>query len=154
MSIVATDLDLVFYDEILDLKITKEGSTTTSATVLHDLLRKLPSNLDVNFDLKSQNKLKITAKNSKFNLLCLPTDDFPNFADKFQEKTFELNGKKFLSLLNKTKIKFNQDNKDREMKAFLQFANSIKNKKELESYEYIDLRVTNQIIVKEKKTNI
>ena len=42
LSIVATDLDLVFYDEITDLKITKDGSTTTSATVLHDLLRKLP----------------------------------------------------------------------------------------------------------------
>ena len=25
LSIVATDLDLVFYDEIVDLKITKEG---------------------------------------------------------------------------------------------------------------------------------
>ena len=52
LSIVATDLDLVFYDEITDLKVTKEGSTTTSATVLHDLLRKLPSNLDIIFNLK------------------------------------------------------------------------------------------------------
>ena len=109
LNIVATDLDMVFEEKIKDLKIEQEGSTTTSATVLYDMLRKLPSNLDVNFDLKSQNKLKITAKNSKFNLLCLPTDDFPNFSDKFQEKTFELNGKKFLSLLNKTKISMSND---------------------------------------------
>ena len=47
LNIIATDLDLVFYDEISDLKIEKEGSTTTSATVLYDLLRKLPTNIDI-----------------------------------------------------------------------------------------------------------
>ena len=56
LSIVATDLDIIFHDEISDIKIDKEGSTTTSATVLYDLLRKLPSNLDVTFDLENQNK--------------------------------------------------------------------------------------------------
>ena len=50
LTIIATDLDLLFRDEISDLKIEQEGSTTTSATVLYDLLRKLPSNLDVTFD--------------------------------------------------------------------------------------------------------
>ena len=30
LSIVATDLDIVFYDEISDLKIIQDGSTTTS----------------------------------------------------------------------------------------------------------------------------
>ena len=34
LSIVATDLDIIFYDGISDVKIIKEGSTTTSAAVL------------------------------------------------------------------------------------------------------------------------
>ena len=42
LNVVATDLDLVFQDNISDVKIDKDGSTTTSATVLYDLLRKLP----------------------------------------------------------------------------------------------------------------
>ena len=109
LSIVATDLDIVFREEISDLKIEQEGSTTTSATVLYDLLRKLPSNLDVAFNLEGKNKLKISAKNSKFNLLCLPVDNFPNFADDFKTKPFNLDGKKFLSLLNKTKISMSND---------------------------------------------
>ncbi len=109
LNIVATDLDVVYKDEITDLKIDKEGSTTTSATVLYDLLRKLPSNLDINFDLVNANKLKITAKNSKFNLLCLPVDDFPNFSSDFKSKAFYLDGNKFLSLLNKTKISMSND---------------------------------------------
>ena len=69
LNIVTTDLDLIFHDEISDLKVDQEGSTTTSATVLYDLLRKLPSNLNVIFDLQSENKLNISAENSKFNLL-------------------------------------------------------------------------------------
>ena len=109
LSIVATDMDLVFRDEISDIKIEKEGSTTTSATVLYDLLRKLPANLDVSFNLQSENKLNIKAKNSKFNLLCLPKDDFPNFADNFETKPLDLNGKELLSLLNKTKISMSND---------------------------------------------
>ena len=39
LNIVATDLDLIFFDEISDFKADKEGSTTTSATVLYWLLR-------------------------------------------------------------------------------------------------------------------
>ena len=38
LSIIATDLDLVFYDEINEIKITKDGSTTTSAAILYDIL--------------------------------------------------------------------------------------------------------------------
>ena len=109
LSIVATDLDLVFYDEISDLKITKEGSTTTSATVLHDLLRKLPSNLDVIFNLKDENKLSISAESSKFNLLCLPVDNFPNFSDNFEGEEVTLDAKAFLSLLNKSKVSMSND---------------------------------------------
>ena len=42
LEIVATDLDIVFYDEISELKIIEEGNTTTSANVLFDILRKIP----------------------------------------------------------------------------------------------------------------
>ena len=109
LNIVATDLDIVFKDEISELKIDKEGSTTTSATVLYDVLRKLPINQEVTFNLESQNKLKITAKNSKFNLLCLPIDDFPNFGSNFKNEPFKLSSKKLLSLLNKTKVSMSND---------------------------------------------
>ena len=109
LTITATDLDLIFHDEISDLTVNQEGSTTTSAVVLYDLLRKLPSNLNVIFDLQSENKLNISAENSKFNLLCLPVDNFPNFTDDFKSNGINLDRKKFLSLLNKTKISMSND---------------------------------------------
>ena len=109
LSIVATDLDIIFYDEISDVKITKEGSTTTSAAILFDILRKISANSDLVFDLKTQNKLSLKSDNSEFNLLCLPVDNFPTFDDKFEGKEITLNNIKFLKLLNKTKIAISND---------------------------------------------
>ena len=109
LTIVATDLDIIFYDEIEDVKVINEGSTTTSAAVLFDILRKISSNSDLNFKLKSENKLSLKSENSDFNLLCLPTDNFPSFADEFDGPEISLESKKFLKVLNKTKISISND---------------------------------------------
>ena len=109
LSIVATDLDIIFYDEISEVKIINEGSTTTSAAILYDILRKITSNSEINFDLKTSNKLSLKSDNSDFNLLCLPTDNFPTFTDEFEGNGFVLNDKRFLKLLNKTKISISND---------------------------------------------
>ena len=109
LTIVATDLDIVFHDEIEDVKVLKEGSTTTSAAILYDILRKISSNSELNFDLKNENKLSLKSDNSDFNLLCLPTDNFPTFSDEFEGQEIELNNKNFLKLLNKTRISISND---------------------------------------------
>ena len=109
LSIIATDLDIVFHDEINEVKIQKEGSTTTSAAILYDILRKISPNSDLNFELKTENKLSLKSDNSDFNLLCLPTDNFPTFTDEFHESEILLNNNKFLKLLNKTKIAISND---------------------------------------------
>ena len=109
LSIVATDLDIVFYDEINEVKILTEGSTTTSAAILYDILRKISSDSELNFDLKTENKLSLKSDNSDFNLLCLPTDNFPTFVDEFEGQEILLNNSRFLKLLNKTKIAISND---------------------------------------------
>ena len=109
LSIIATDLDIIFYDEITDVKIINEGSTTTSAAILYDILRKISSNSELNFELKSENKLSLKSENADFNLLCLPTDNFPTFADEFEGQEITLNNARFLKLLNKTKISISND---------------------------------------------
>ena len=109
LSIVATDLDIIFYDEITDVKVINEGSTTTSAAILYDILRKISSNSELNFDLKSENKLSLKSDNADFNLLCLPIDNFPSFADEFEGHEINLNNQRFLKLLNKTKISISND---------------------------------------------
>ena len=109
LSIIATDLDIVFYDEITNVKILKEGSTTTSASILYDILRKISSNSELNFDLKSENRLSLKSENVDFNLLCLPTDNFPTFSDEFEGSEISLNNNRLLKLLNKTRISISND---------------------------------------------
>ena len=109
LSIIATDLDIIFYDEISEVKVINEGSTTTSAAILYDILRKISSNSELNFDLKSENKLSLKSENADFNLLCLPTDNFPTFTDEFEGQEISLNNNRFLKLLNKTKISISND---------------------------------------------
>ena len=47
LEIIATDLDIVFYDEISDLKVVEEGNTTTSP-FLHTTLDSSTSPMDDN----------------------------------------------------------------------------------------------------------
>ena len=109
LFIVATDLDIIFYDELLDVKTITEGSTTTSAAILYDILRKISSNSELNFELKNENKLSLKSENLDFNLLCLPTDNFPTFEDQFDNTEISINNNKFLKLLNKTRISISND---------------------------------------------
>ena len=77
IKITATDLDIIYSEKINLKSIKKEGSTTTSAGILYDILRKIETNTNVELALQSPNKLKLVAGNSKFNLLCIPSDNFP-----------------------------------------------------------------------------
>ena len=109
IRITATDLDIIFFEEIPLLELKKEGSTTTSAHILYDILRKLESNSNVEILLETSNKLKLVSSNSKFNLLCLPPDNFPLSDEDIKQKSFEVSSQKMLKLLNKTKISISND---------------------------------------------
>ncbi len=109
VKITATDLDIIYFEEIVPQEIKNEGTTTTSASVLYDILRKLPPNAKVELNLLSANKLKLVSGNSKFNLLCIPPDSFPLSEDSNGQKGFEISSQKFLKLLNKTKISISND---------------------------------------------
>ena len=74
--------------KLMMLKLLQKGAQQPRQQYYYDILRKIPSNSDLNFDLKSENKLSLKSENSDFNLLCLPTDNFPTFADEFDRKNF------------------------------------------------------------------
>jgi len=109
IKIISTDLDIIYFDEISPQELKKEGSITTSANILYDILRKLESNAKVELSLLSSNKIKLVSGNSKFNLLCLPSDNFPLSEEDVGQKKFEVSPQKLLKLLNKTKISISND---------------------------------------------
>ena len=75
-------------------------------TFLFDILRKIPAGTEINFTLKNENKLSLKSKNSDFNLLCLPSSNFPTFDDKFEIEKIELEKKIFYLYLIKQKFLF------------------------------------------------
>ena len=43
LTITATDLDLIFIHQITDIEILEEGKTTTSSSIMYDIVRKFSS---------------------------------------------------------------------------------------------------------------
>ena len=109
IKITATDLDIIYSEEIPLEELKKEGSTTTSASILYDILRKLEPGSKIELSLKSENKLSLVSGNSKFNLLCIASDNFPLSEENFQQTSFEVSPQNFLKLLNKAKISISND---------------------------------------------
>jgi len=96
IKITATDLDIIYFEEVLPEELKKEGSTTTSGSILYDILRKLKSNAKVELSLQNLNKIKLVSENSKFNLLCLPPDNFPLSDENISKENFEVPTQKLL----------------------------------------------------------
>ena len=109
IKITATDLDIIYSEEIPTLELKKDGATTTSANILYDILRELDTNSSVMVSLQSANKLQLVSGNFKSNLLCLPSEDFPLSEENIEKKTFDVPSDKLLKLLNKTKVSISSD---------------------------------------------
>jgi len=133
IRITATDLDIIYFEEILVQELKKEGSTTTSANILYDILRKLEPNSKVELSLQSKNKLKLVSGNSKFNLLCISSDNFPLSNEDIEQKSFEIPSQKMLKLLNKTKISISNDETRHYLNGIYLHKTNIENKSFLSS---------------------
>ena len=55
LTITATDLDLIFIHQISNIEILEEGKTTTSASIMYDIVRKISSGKKINFSNPSEN---------------------------------------------------------------------------------------------------
>ena len=51
LKITATDLDLIFINEISNVEVHEEGKTTTSSSIMYDIIRKFSSGKKINFNL-------------------------------------------------------------------------------------------------------
>ena len=109
LKITATDLDLIFIQNISNIEIIQEGETTTSCSIMYDIVRKFNNEKKINFNLISENKINLESDKSSFNLNCLKASEFPITESDFNENKFLLNSKKLLKLLNKCKFSVSSD---------------------------------------------
>ena len=89
LKITATDLDLIFVNQISNIKIFEEGKTTTSSSIMYDIVRKIPSGTKINFVKKTENKFQIDSEKSVFNLNAINASEFPVTDENFNNNEFE-----------------------------------------------------------------
>jgi len=109
LTITATDLDIIFVHEISNIEILEEGMTTTSSSIMYDIVRKFSSGKKINFSNPSENKLQLESEQSLFNLNCINASEFPLTDENFNENEFIIKSKEFLKLLNKCKFSISND---------------------------------------------
>ncbi|MDP5350151.1 MAG: DNA polymerase III subunit beta, partial [Paracoccaceae bacterium] len=100
----ATDLDI----EVLDkapAQVERAGSTTVSAVMLHEIVRKLPDGSLVTLsDDSATGRLSVQAGRSHFNLATLPKEDFPVMASSDYASNFSAPAGVLRRLFDKSKF--------------------------------------------------
>ena len=109
LTITATDLDLIFVHQIKNVEILDEGKTTTTSSIMFDIVRKFSSDKKINLSLNKDNKLQLESEKSIFNLNCIDSSEFPLTDENFNQNEFQVNSKQFLKLLNKCKFSISTD---------------------------------------------
>tara|TARA_Y100000590_G_scaffold352383_1_gene404937 strand:- start:1527 stop:2639 length:1113 start_codon:yes stop_codon:yes gene_type:complete len=109
LTITATDLDLIFIQQISNVQIMEEGKTTTSSSIMYDIVRKFSSGNKINFSNPSDNKLQLESDKSIFNLNCISAAEFPINDENFNQNEFLIKSKELLKLLNKCKFSVSND---------------------------------------------
>ncbi len=109
LTITATDLDLIFVHQIQNVEILEEGKTTTSSSIMYDIIRKFSSGKKINLNLNDSSKLNLESEKSIFNLNCISAAEFPVTDENFNENEFSIKSKQLLKLLNKCKFSISND---------------------------------------------
>ena len=109
LLITATDLDLIFIHQLNNVEILEEGQTTTTSSIMYDIVRKFPSGKKINLTLTDKSKLHLESEKSIFNFNCISPSEFPLTDENFSENEFTINSKQLLKLLNKCKFSVSND---------------------------------------------
>jgi len=109
LIITATDLDLIFINKIKNIEIIEEGTTTTSSSIMYDIIRKFTSGKKINLSLSNESKLQLESEKSIFHLNCINSSEFPITDENFNQNEFSLKSKELLKLLNKCKFSVSND---------------------------------------------
>ena len=109
LTITATDLDVIFIHQIKNIEVIEDGKTTTTSSIMYDIVRKFSSGKKINISLSDASKLQLESDKSIFNLNCISPSEFPLTDENFNDNEFSINSKNLLKLLNKCKFSISND---------------------------------------------
>lgn len=103
LTLKATDLDLEV-TETTKAAIEQSGSTTVSAHMLYDIVRKLPDGSEVMMAVGEDEGLRLVSGRSQFRLQMLPEADFPDLTAGEFGHTFRMPCSAFKALIDRTQF--------------------------------------------------
>lgn len=104
LSLITTDTDLALIETIPAI-VAQPGATTVSAQMLFEIVRKLPEGTTVELAfLPDTGQLNLKAGRSRFNLSCLPPEDFPQLTQGDLPHHFTLPAKTFIKLIDRARF--------------------------------------------------
>lgn len=104
LSMATTDMDLEI-NESVAANVQEPGATTAPAHTLHDIVRKLPDDQDVEIALNPEGtQMTVKAGRSQFKLSCLPVADFPEIGAGNLPAGFAVPAADLRALIDRTKF--------------------------------------------------
>ncbi|HWU26979.1 MAG TPA: DNA polymerase III subunit beta, partial [Rhizomicrobium sp.] len=105
VKLTATDLDIEIVESI-PADVLRNGSATAPAHMLYDIVRKLPDGAQVQAELLAAEggRLAVSAGSVRFELACLPKEDFPQMAAGPLPHKFRMDVESFKHLIDKTRF--------------------------------------------------
>lgn len=105
LTLTATDLDIEIV-ESLPADVLRNGAATAPAHMLYDIVRKMPEGTQIQLELTSGDagRLVVSAGAGRFELTCLPQEDFPKVSAGALPHRFRLAAVDLIALIEKTRF--------------------------------------------------
>ncbi len=105
LRLTATDLDIQIV-ESLPSDVLRTGSATAPAHMLYDIVRKMPDGSQVQAETVGgdSGRLSVSAGSIRFELSCLPHEDFPQMTAGSLPHRFRLSASDLVTLIEKTRF--------------------------------------------------
>lgn len=104
LKLTATDLDVEVVEKV-DAASTNAAAITVPASILYDIVRKLPDGAQIEMELDPDSgRLDVHANKSRFTLPTLPAQDFPSLSVGDFDASFELSVDDLAALIDGTKF--------------------------------------------------
>ncbi|MBI5492341.1 MAG: DNA polymerase III subunit beta [Deltaproteobacteria bacterium] len=117
VNIMATDLE-VFIKDSSKGDISEDGSTTVNARKLFEIVKELPSDR-VDLNAGKDDKITIKAGKARFNIMGLPSRDFPVFPSIDESNLKPMESEKFKEMIDKTAFAVSTDETRYNINGFL-----------------------------------
>mgnify|MGYP001547946580 FL=1 len=105
VKLTATDLDIEIV-EATAADVLRNGAATAPAHMLYDIVRKLPEGSQVQAELLTSEggRLAVSAGSVRFELACLPKEDFPQMSAGALPHKFRVDSDEMKRLIDKTRF--------------------------------------------------